>query len=438
MAAGEIFVVGTSHTVAPIAMREQLHVNSQEMYQMLGDLLTDRGALCEAVPLSTCGRLELYGVSDRPERAVKLLVRLLSERAGLDRSQVQAHTYVLREATAVSHLLRVASGLDSVVHGEAQILGQVRAAALDPRAEHTKGPVLHRLFDTALSTGKMVRTRTTIGRGAASLASAAIQMISRELGDLRDVSALVVGAGATGRLIAQLLSKAGVGRLIVANRTIEVAHAAADPLGATVVGWDDIVSELPKADLLVGAVTLDSYLLSEGDLDGIRRAGRPLYLLDLAHPRNFDPKLAESDDAVLFDLEHVFARVESARADRAAQIPSAERIVKAQTESFMEWRASRQGIETLKAVRGRVLSIANQEAERFAQGRSKEEREQLQRLARSLARTILHPPTVALRSADPASAEGRFLLEQLPALFGVDDVDDATRTQRSRSDGGRG
>ena len=426
MAVEEVFVVGTSQSVAPVAVREKLHVDLEEVYRAPVELLVDRGILQEALPLSTCGRLELYGVTENPERALKLLVRLLAERSGLDREQVRSHIYALRGAAAVRHLFRVASGLESVVHGEAQILGQVRTAAYDPRAEGTKGPVLHRLFETALATGKKVRSQTEIGRGAASLASASIAMIQRDLGDLGDVSALVVGAGDTGRLIAHILSKLGVGRLVLANRTIDVAQAVAEPLGAEVIEFDEIPSELPGADLLVGAVTLDSYLLSKGDLDHVRRSGRPIYLLDLAHPRNFDPRLAESPDVELFDLEHVFARVEAARASRAAQIPKAERIVKSQARSFSDWQRSRRSIDTLKAVRAKVLAVASEEAERFAQGRSNEEREQMRLLARSLARTLLHQPTLALRSADPESPEGRFLLEQVPALFGVEHDDAAS------------
>ena len=419
---GEILVVGTSQSVAPLDVREQLHVELGEVYLALGERFVDRGVFEEAVPLSTCGRLELYGVSRKPERAAKLLIRMLAERTGLDRSHVRSHVYVLRGATAVRHLLRVASGLDSVVHGEAQILGQVRDAALDPRNAATKGPVLHRLFDTALATGKMVRTQTDIGRGAASLASASVEMVRREVGGLGEVSALVVGAGHTGSLIARILKKAGVGRLVVANRTPEAAHALAASLEAEVVGMDDLASEVERVDLVVGAVTLDSHLLSPIDLSQSRRTDRPLYLLDLAHPRNFDPALADLSNVVLFDLEHVFARVEAGRAGRAAHAPKAERLVKAQALVFEEWRMSRRSVDTVKAVRAHVLSLANDEAERLTQGHSPEEREKMRLFARSLARTLLHAPTVALRSADPESPEGRFLIERLPALFGLDEL----------------
>lgn len=150
---------------------------------------------------------------------------------------------------------------------------------------------------------------------------------------------------------------------------------------------------------------------------------RPLRFLDLAHPRNFDPALAEVPGVRLFDLDHVFERVEEARAARAAQVPRAEAIVREQAEAYEQWLRSRRSVDVLKAVRRQVLDLAQAEAERFGQGRSEEEKEQMRQLARSLARTFLHPPTLALREADPESPEGRFLLETAPGLFGVDPDD---------------
>lgn len=417
----ELFVVGTSQSVAPTRVRERMHVDLDEVYAALGALLTERGVLEEAIPLATCGRLELYCVSREPERALKMLVRLLARRTGVPAGELRSHIFALRGLTAVRHLFRVASGLDSVVHGEAQILGQVREAAHHPLAMTSKGPVLHRLFEMALATGKKVRTETDIGRGAASLASASLRMVEREMGSLSTVRALVVGAGETGALMARLLRKSGVGRLVVANRTEETAHAVAAPLGGTGAGLDRLPALLREADLVVGAVTAGEWLVTA---DMVRDAGvgspdRPIRFLDLAHPRNFDPALASIPGVRLFDLDHVFERVEAARAARAAQVPRAETIVREQAEQFGRWLRSRRSIDVLKAVRRQVLDLAQAEAERFGQGRSEEEKEQMRLLARSLARTLLHPPTLALREADPESPEGRFLLEAAPALFGV-------------------
>lgn len=422
MAQQAIFVIGTSQSVASAAMREQMYVDLEEVYEALGDLLTSRGLLDEAVALATCGRLELYCVAEDPERAVKVLVRLLERRTGMSRDALRGHVYALHGDQAVRHLLRVASGLDSVIHGEAQILGQVREAARDRRATMTKGPVLHRLFETALATGKKVRTETEIGRGAASLAGAALGMVQREMKSLESSTALVIGAGDTGSLVARLLVKAGIGKLILANRTLSTAESAAAPLGAEVIPLDRVADGVAEADLVVGAVTSDQYLVTPQTLAALNGqvGDRRRYFLDLAHPRNFDPDLAGLESVELFDLDHVFERVEEAKASRAAQVPRAEAIVEAQAEHFRSWLCSRQGVHVLRAVREHVLDVAKEEAERFARGRSEEEQEQIRRFARSMARTLLHQPTVALREADPGSPWGRTILDAAPALFGVD------------------
>lgn len=421
----ELFVVGTSQSVAPTRVRERMHVDLDEVYSGLGALLTERGVLEEAIPLATCGRLELYCVARDSERALKLLVRLLARRTGLPCDELRSHIYALRGPTAVRHLFRVASGLDSVVHGEAEILGQVRGAAHHPLAMTSKGPILHRMFEMALATGKKVRTETDIGRGAASLASASLKMVEREMGSLGDVRALVVGAGETGALMARLLRKSGVGTLVVANRTEETAREIAAPLGGMGVGLDRLPELLAGADLIVGAVTAGEWLVTADMMRAHVRPSeaRPVRFLDLAHPRNFDPALAEVPGVTLFDLDHVFERVEAARAARAAQVPRAEAIVREQAEAFALWMRSRRSVDVLKAVRRQVLDLARAEAERFGQGRNEEEKEQMRLLARSLARTLLHPPTLALREADPESPEGRFLLDAAPVLFGVDPED---------------
>jgi glutamyl-tRNA reductase len=419
----ELFVLGTSQAVAPSDVRERLHLDLHEVYSALGHLLTERGVLEEAVPVSTCARLELYAVAQDPDRAQQLLVRLMARKTGLPVRDLRSHAYALRGERAVRHLFRVAAGLDSVVHGEAQILGQVREAAQHPLSVDGKGPVLHRLFEAALATGKRVRTETEIGRGAASLVGAALTLLRRETGPLTSCTALVLGAGETGALVARLLRKAGVRRLVVANRTEETAREVAAKLGAEARSLDELPALFREADLVVGAVAGGELVITPEMVDaGPQGTGSPRYLLDLAHPRNFEPRLADVPGVRLIDLEDVFEQVEAARDARAAQVPEAERIVREQADDFVRWQRSREGVQVLRAVRDQVLEVARVEAERFARGRSPEEREEVARFARTLARTLLHPPTVALRQADPSNPQGRALLESAGVLFGVQDV----------------
>lgn len=414
----ELFVVGSSHAVTTAEVRERLHVDNEEIFSGVRELLAGRGVLLECVPLVTCGRLELYCVAHDPDRASRLLGRLVAKRAGLPVAEVRGHAYALRGSTAVRHLFRVASGLDSVVYGEAEILGQVRVAAHDPLTERTKGPVLHRLFEHALHTGKKVRTETEVGRGAASLASAAVQLVREEMRTLEDATAIVLGAGHTGGLVATLLAKAGIGRLIVANRTLSVAEELAEALAAEARPLADLPVLLREGDLIVGAALAGEWLVTADMIE--TEPERTRYFLDLAHPRNIDPAVGTVPGVTLLDLEHVFDRVEAARMARAAEVPIAEAIVKGQAELFMRWFRSRPAVGVLRALREHVIQRATDEADRFARGRGADEREDLRRFAQALARTLLHEPTVALRRADPSKDEGRALLESAQELFHVE------------------
>jgi glutamyl-tRNA reductase len=417
----EVFVLGSSQSVASARERELLHVDVDEMYEALDDFLA-RGLLDEAVPLATCGRVEVYGASRHPERALRALRTLLAHRTGIAPDRIAEHSYVHRNRDAVVHLFRVAAGLDSVVYGEAQIIGQVRDALEDPRTRETAGTFLLRLFQNALAAGKRVRTETKVGHGAVSLAGAALQLLQSRVGSLEPLSAVVLGAGDTGVLMARLLRKEGLRRLTVANRTLDRAERVARELGGTATGLDDIPGLVSGADIVVGAVgesfDLVTPELMNGTLTGANARDR--YFIDLAHPRNFHPEMASQPGVYLVDLEKVFSNVEEARHSREAETPRAEALVSEEADAFMKWMRTRESTAVLKAVREQVLETARTEAERYARGRSEKEREDVLRLARSLARSLLHAPTVALREADPTNAEGRKLLENATSLFGVE------------------
>lgn len=415
----QLFVVGTSQAVAPVCVRERMHVDLEEVYSELGRLKAQDDLLEEALPLATCGRLEVYGLSCRPRRILHVLRDLMSARTGLSRDQLTAHSYVRWGGDAVRHLFRVASGLDSVIYGEAQILGQVREAMLHPSNATVAGSYTRRLFQSAVTAGKRVRSETDIGRGAASVAGAALRLLQAEAGPLEGRTALVLGAGEEGTLMAGLLRKEGVGRILVANRTAARARQLAEDVGGEAFGLEDVPALLCRAEILVGAVTGRDDLVTADMLRAAAADGRRRYLLDLAHPRNFPEDVGAVPRIWHMDLQQIFTRVESALEARAAQIPRAESIVDAEVEEFVLWVRSRETAPVLRAVREQVLAVAQQEAERRARGRTAEEREELLRFARSLARTLLHSPTVAIRDADPASPEGRCLLRTATSLFGI-------------------
>jgi len=420
-----LFVLGTSQSVSTLGMRERMHVDLHETCNVLSELRNVRGVLDEALPLATCGRMEIYGVTSDLPRVLRVLYGLTSRATAIPRDELRRHTYVLTGHEAVVHLLRVASGLESVVHGEVQILGQVRDALEYEGARSIKGPLLHRLFQRAITTGKRVRTETSIGRGAASLASASLKLLRGETAGLSGLRTLVLGAGDTGRLIAQLLAKEGVENLTVANRTPERAESLARELGCRAADLADLSELLPDADLVIGAVTAPGHLIGRDEVAALGESA-PRHFLDLAHPRNFDPTIDEVPGVRVIDLQHVFARVEEARASRAAQVPHAETIVTEEAAVFRKWICCRGSTSVVRSVRSHVLELAETEANRYARGLSEEACEALHRMARSLARRMLHTPTVALREADPETQDGRRLLESASVLFGVEGDDAST------------
>jgi glutamyl-tRNA reductase len=415
--------------VAPSSIRERLHVDLGEVYRGLEGLMGRSDLLLEAVPLSTCGRLEVYGVSERPARAIRVLQDMVAARTGSTSDDIETHTYARHEGEAARHLFRVAAGLESVVFGEAQILGQVQVAMERPETGRVAGTLLTRLFQHALTAGKRVRAETEIGRGSASVVGAALKLLQAEMGSLEGRTAVVIGAGETGALIARLLRKEGVARLVMVNRTLERAAGLAEDLGAVAVGLDDLPEQLASADLVVGAAAEAENVVAAPTLGPIAATHpRVRHFLDLAHPRNFAPDLGDVAGARVLDLGQVFERVAAAREARSAHVPRAMEIVDEEVERFAGWRRSRQAASVLRGIREQVMAIAESEANRRSRGLAAAEREDLQRFARSLARTLLHAPTVALRDADPTSPEGRWLLRSASSLFGVANAGDGDRS----------
>jgi glutamyl-tRNA reductase len=416
-----LFVVGTDHLLAPGHLREELHVGDDEAWAFLGRHTGEGRLLEESILLSTCARAEIYGVADDPERVHSILTRLLARHRGISRETLSCHTRLYTGPEAAEHLFRTAAGLESAVQGEAQILGQVRSVLGCAAAGGTAGPVLTRLFQAAVEVGRTVRAETSIGRGATSLAGAAINEIREHLGDPARASALVLGAGETGRLIVRLLGSSGVGRIVVANRTLARAEAVAAEVSGEAVELDATLRRLPEVDAVFGAVSVEAPLVHRHHLDELvaRGARLPRVMVDLSHPRSFHRNLSGVEGVEVVDLDELHERVRSARDSRAREVPRAEALVSARVERFESWMKGRTAVPVLRAMRESVLALAREEADRLGRGRSREDQEELRRLARSLARTLLHHPTLALRTADPDTPAGRSLLESTTDLFGL-------------------
>jgi glutamyl-tRNA reductase len=413
-----VIVLGVSHHGAPLDVRERLAFRGPEVLPALARL---RGAADtrEEVLLSTCNRTELY-VVDGSADAVAAGWALLSERLGTDAS---GYGYVRRDRDAVAHLFRVASGMDSMVVGEAQIHGQVRDAWEASRA--AAGAVLNRLFQSALLVGGRVRSETTLGHGALSVSSAAVQLAKKIFGGLVGRRAMVLGAGEMAELALASLQQEGVRAAVVANRTFERAKELAALYGATAVHYDEAWDALAEVDLLLCSTASPRPVVSAERVRAAveRRGDRPLCILDIAVPRDVDPAVAELDNVFLYDMDDLHAVVNSNLARRHGALPAAEVVIGEEVEKYWQWVAGLAAVPVLTQFREEMNRLREREltaALRRLPDLTAEQREAVERFSRSLMNKFMHEPSVRLRAA-AANGRGLGVVDATRYLFALDE-----------------
>ncbi len=352
----EIVLIGLNHLTAPVELRERVSFTQDEA-QRAAEQLRSGGVLSETLVLSTCNRSELYGVP--PESAAISAVameRFFSTFHRVEPASLNGSMYRRHDREAVRHLFRVASGLDSMLLGEAEILGQVREAYRVAADSGATGPVLNRMFQGALEVGKRIRTETEIGKGPVSVAFAGVKLAERIFGKLRGHSALILGAGATGEQVAGHLRDRGITRLHVANRSPERARELATRVGADVVPWESLSSALEGPDLIVCSVASPEPVLSRDVLERAmaRRSNRSLLLIDLGMPRNVAAGAAGLYNVYLYNLDDLSEIVEQNKRARQAEIPRAEIIIDEHIAKFEAWQASVETGLVLRQLRERI------------------------------------------------------------------------------------
>jgi len=354
----EIVLIGLNHRTAAVELRERVSFTPDQAQRAAGQLRS-RGILSETLVLSTCNRSELYGVppESAPDSAGAMELFLATFHQ-IDPAILNRSLYRRRDQEAVRHLFRVAAGLDSMLLGEAEILGQVREAyriALDLGAT---GPVLNRMFQNALEVGKRVRTETDIGKRPVSVAFAGVKLAERIFGSLRGHSALILGAGATGEQVMDHLRDRGISGLRVANRSPERARELAARMGAEVVDWEALDAVLEWPDMIVSSVSSPEPVLSRQMLERAMaaRSNRSLLLVDLGVPRNVAPGAADLYNVYLYDLDHLAEIVEQNKKSRQDEVPRAEAIIQEQVEKFQHWQAGVEAGAVVDAVRARLMN----------------------------------------------------------------------------------
>ncbi len=418
----EIVFVGWSHQGADLDLRARLAFTPEKAREALEGLFRER-ILTEGAVVSTCNRAEIYGVSEVPD-SVDALAEFFSRFHGVEASVLREKAFSGQGETTVRHLFRVASGLDSMVLGEAQILGQIREAHRRAAEAGTARAVTSRLFQSALECGKRVRTETSLGARPVSVPGIALSLVGRIFESVSDCKVLLLGAGETVELTARLLADDGVKQITFTNRSPEKAKALAGCFHGWTVPWEERAKAFAEVDIVLSATGATEPVVTFDMLKPVLGRGRrrgPLLILDVAVPRDVDPRVEEFSDVYRYDMDALGELACDNAKDRMADVPQAERIVEESTERFLGWLAGLSHVDTLKTLRERLEKARVDELERYA-GKlahlSAEDRAVVERMTETLIHKILHNPTIGLKEGDASERLTRAAVVR--ALFRLD------------------
>lgn len=418
-----LLAFGINHKTAPVEVREKVAFAPDRLEEALVDLLSHT-AVNEAAIVSTCNRTELYcGLSDTDSGSVIDWFRNYHQ---FNRAELDPYIYTHLDNAAVQHLLRVASGLDSLVLGEPQILGQIKDAYQTATHAGTVGQQLNRLFQHTFSVAKQVRTDTAIGSSPVSVAFAAVSLARQIFSSLDQHTALLIGAGDTIELVARHLSEQQIKKLIVANRTVERARLLADQFNnGEAIALSDMPERLIEADIIIASTASQLPILGKGAVERAlkQRKHRPMFMVDIAVPRDIEPEVGELSDVYLYTVDDLHEVIEEGRQSREEAALQAEEIIDTQVEHFMGWLRSLNAVDTIRGYREQAQQIRD-DVLRNAQRQlaaGKDTDEVLNEMARTLTNKLLHQPTVQMNRA---AFEGREdLLDKVRELFALKDVD---------------
>jgi glutamyl-tRNA reductase len=409
-------VLGINHRTAPVEVRGQVAFPPDQIARALAEL-TALDGMREAAILSTCNRTEIYCTLD--DASPEVIANWLARFHQLDQGSLQPHLYSYQEAEAVRHILRVAAGLDSMVLGEPQILGQMKDAYQQSLQANSIDTLVNRLFQHTFSVAKQVRTDTAIGASPVSVAFAAVSLARQIFGKLENQTALLVGAGETIELTARHLHEQGIGKIIIANRTISRAHELASQFNGYGIGLDEITAHLEEADIVISSTGSTEPLITRDQVRTAlkKRKHRPVFMVDIAVPQDIAPNVAELDDIYLYTVDDLKQVIEENLRSREEAALQAEEIIDSQVERFMAWVQSLDAVPTVRAYREYAESLGDAEIEKA--GRQLENgtppQEVIETLTRNLVRKLSHNPSVNLRNAAADGETG--LLEAVRKLF---------------------
>lgn len=417
-----LFVSGMNHLTAPVDVREQLALEEEKIREILADL-HGRGLFAELMILSTCNRVEVYGVAEAPGEARQAAWGRLGAQRGLRLRDIEPMVYTKTDDEAVRHAFRVASSLDSMLVGEPQILGQVKEAFALAQSASTVGPLLHALMAQAFSVAKAVRTETEVARHAVSVSFAAVELGRKIFGGLDGKSVLLVGAGEMAELAARHLVEHGVLAVHVANRTFSRAEELARRLGGTALPFDELYAMMARVDIVIASTAAPLPIIRAADVERAlhTRRARPLFFVDIAVPRNVEPAVNDLDNAFCYDIDDLRAVVESNLRERHREAQRAEALVAREVERFGTRRRDLEVVPTIVSLKDKLETLRRGELDK-ALGRlphaDDETRRVMEALSQAIVNKVLHAPVVKLRDSSRAG-HGHRWIELISELFGL-------------------
>ena len=419
-----LLAFGINHKTAPVDIREKVAFAPEKMEQALHECVNN-GDVSEAAIVSTCNRTELYfnlHEKEAKDSDISSLLDWFCQYHQLKKEDVEPYIYLHSNNDAVQHILRVASGLDSLVLGEPQILGQIKDAYSVANQAGTIGRQLNRLFQHTFSVAKQVRTDTAIGANPVSVAFAAVSLSKKIFANLSEHTALLIGAGETTELVAQHLANQGVKKMIVANRTVERAQTLANKFNAEAIALSDMPERLVEADIIIASTASQLPILGKGAVERAlkQRKHRPIFMVDIAVPRDIEPEVGELDDVYLYTVDDLHEVIEEGRQSREEAAVQAEEIIVHQVEHFMGWLRSLKGVDTICAFREQAEQKRDEQLiaaqKQLAAGKDPEQ--VINDLARTLTNKLIHEPTAQLNQA--AHSGRKELLDTARELFNLE------------------
>jgi glutamyl-tRNA reductase len=419
----ETILIGLSHKTAPVEVREKFCLSKDGVKDSLSKLVCLPG-IREGLILSTCNRLEILAVADEKEDPVGTLKKVMAEMGQTAHPELESYLYLHRGEGAVRHLFQVTSSLDSMVLGEPQILGQVKEAYGQAAEQKCSGLILNKLLHRSFFVAKRVRTETKIAQQAVSVSFAAVELAKKILGDLDDKRVLIIGAGEMSELAASHFASQGVQKISVTNRTLARAAELARVFGGEVIPFEEFHRHLTDMDIILSSTGSRQYLIRRDELTGVIRArkNRPMFFIDIAVPRDIDPKINEIDNVYAYDIDDLEGIVQSNKGEREKEASRAQDIIEEGVQSFNQWLRSLEVVPTILALREQMEEIRRREVAKtlaLMKNASEEERRFLDALTTSLVNKILHRP-ISLLKGQEETGHGKTYTEMIRKVFHLD------------------